>query len=129
MSKIKTEYRIIPYKTFIGDMYLQFKFIEKKKNFIGRIVVKETWRFVPEESFSKVIGNSLSQDSCPKLLNSLTMNEAYYMHSFYKQEKYFLIPFTKKYPNIEKYFEYLREIRKEYLKEQEEKNNAKIINL
>lgn len=30
---IKTEYRILPYQTFIADLYLQFKSIERKKKF------------------------------------------------------------------------------------------------
>lgn len=112
----KTEYRIFPNPTFIADEYLQFKRLDKK----GR----EIWCYIPQEIYGKVTGDYLTQEDCPK--NLPAFREADFIHGFYKQESYSLIPFTEKYPDIEEYFAYLQKKRIEYLQEQEDKNNMKI---
>lgn len=116
---IKTEYRIFPNKTYMADEYLQFKRIDKK----GR----EIWCYVPEVPYAKLFGIYLTQEECPTEL--LEFREADFKRSFYKLESYMLIPFTQEYPNIEEYFKYLRNKRENYLKEQEDKKNMKIIYL
>lgn len=119
-----TEYRIIPLKTFIADMYLQFKSIEEVKPFWfwQKPYTQEVWRFVPAENVGKVLGDYLTEQSCPTSLPS--WNEDRFLHSFHQQESYSLIPFTKKYPNIEDYFLMLREKRAEFLQKEAEKKKA-----
>ena len=109
----KTEYRIIPCKTFIGDMYLQFKTTDKKNKLFGGIKEEDNWRFIPKELDAYVLGYYLNQDSCPTSLPF--MQEGRFIHSFYEQESYELIPFTKRYEDVEQYFEHLRKKREEYL--------------
>lgn len=124
----KTEYRIIPHSTFIGDLYLQFKTIDEKTNFFGTKSIKESWRFVPEDGVAKVLGYFLHASDCPTKLTE--WNESRFQSCFTGQENYSiggLIPFTKKYPNIEVYFEELRSKRKKYIEEEENKKNNKNI--
>jgi len=115
----KTEYRIIPYKTFLAEMFLQFKYYD------GKNTVR---CFIPKKQTAYVLGENLTQESCPESVSH--MEGAKFLCSNYEQEKYELVPFAKKYKNIEKYFEYLREKRKFYLSENERKEReAKIIYL
>lgn len=113
-QEIKTSYRIIPIESFIGDMFLQFE-------------QNGVWRFVPEEMHSTVTGKYLSIEDCPDVLPKLEDN--CFLHCYYKNQDYNLIPFTKLYPNIQTYFNSLKEKREKYLKEKEEKGKAPIIYL
>ena len=125
----ETEYRIIPFKTFIADMYLQFKDVEirEKGLFKPKEEKVEVWRFVPEDTYAYVNGLYLTSSSCPVELPS--WREGDFMHSFHKLESFNLIPFAKGYPDIEEYFKYLREKREEYLQEEAEAENASTIYL
>ena len=105
---MKTEYRIITNWTFIRDRYLQFK--STKKCLFGH---KTVWRYIPEKNVSKVLGYYLKEFDCPSKLGLNSANS--FLNCFDGQEDYELTNFPKKYPNIEKYFEYLREKRKSYL--------------
>ncbi len=123
-----TEYRIIPCKTFIGDMYLQFKTIEQKTGLFGGVKKVEKWRFVPQELYASVFGVYLSPESCPTSLP--LMEESRFLHCFYEQESYDLIPFTNRYKDITQYFEHLANKRKEYLASEKDKiENIKTIYL
>ena len=77
---IKTEYRILPYQTFIADLYLQFKSIERKKMFFGGYTEKEVWRFVPCDDVCKVLGYYLREEACPTYLPFSSEN--YFIHDF-----------------------------------------------
>jgi hypothetical protein len=114
----KTEYRIITHQTFIADRYLQFK--STKKTLFGKI--KDVWRFIPEESVGRVLGYYLHPEDCP--IKIPYGHEGWLLHCFHDQENYSIggvIPFTKEYPDINKYFEYLRSERKKHIKEYKEK--------
>lgn len=113
---MKTEYRIVPITTFIADKYLQFKLVQTKMTWLGKIKTVEEWCFIPQTGYPKVHGYWLTQEACPTSLPF--MHEAEFLNSFYDQESYELIPFTKEYPDIEKYFEYLRSLRKGYLEQE-----------
>lgn len=121
---IKTEYRILPEETFIADLYLQFKSIERKKKLFGGYTEKEVWRFVPCDNVCKVFGWYLSENNCPTSLPCF--RESYFVHDFAGQEWHSIKPFTQKYPNIEDYFKEMRVKRKKYLDEQEANKNLKI---
>jgi hypothetical protein len=128
-----TEYRIIPCRTFIGDMYLQFKHTEtitKRKGWlswlgIGNTVTetREVWRFVPKEGYPKVHGYWLSQEACPSTLPF--MHEAEFMHSFHQQEGR-LKGFAQNYPDIQVYFDKLYNARKAYLNREKAAQNATV---
>lgn len=120
---IKTEYRILPYQTFIADLYLQFKSIERKKKFFGGYTEKEVWRFVPCDSICKVLGYYLSEYSCPTSLPYSSEN--YFIHDFAGQEWHSINPFVHKYPKIENYFKEVQIKRKQYLEEQEANKKLK----
>lgn len=120
----KTEYRILPYQTFIADLYLQFKSIERKKKFFGGYTEKEVWRFVPSDDMCKILGDYLNEFDCPTYLPSF--RESYFIHDFATQEWHSIVPFIKKYPNIEDYFKEMQIKRKEYLEEKEANKNLKI---
>jgi hypothetical protein len=113
----KTAYRIIPLKTFLADKYLQFKRLDKKG--------KEIWCFVPDERYAYVIGECLTQETCPESLPF--GGESNFKHSFYDQESFNLIPFSKDYPDIEAYFNRIQKKRKEYVEDQEKKKNDQTI--
>ena len=107
---MKTEYRLKKYRTMTGDLYLQFK------------DSKGIWRFIPDNSLGWVMarmGYHLYQRNCPKHLTEFSCPDyTYYMHSFFGQEQYTLIPFTKSWPDIEKYFEACRLRRQERITEE-----------
>lgn len=111
---IKTKYRIVPIKSHVGDMFLQFE-------------VHGVWRFVPDERFAYVTGKYLSINDCPTDLPEY--EDGYFLRCYYKNQDYNLIPFTKNFPKILDYFTYLEIKREEYLKEKEEKGKAPIIYL
>lgn len=116
-----TEYRIIPCRTFIGDLYLQFKRTRKVRTFFGLGKEKEIseWCFIPSDDYPMVFGYWLTADSCPVRLPF--HSESNFLHCFDEQESYELIPFTKKYPDVELYFEHLRILEKHTLKTKREK--------
>lgn len=119
-----TEYRIVPYTsglTGLKSMYLQFKAI--KKGWFGK--EKEVWKYVPDKTSAYVKGWWLTIKDCPTGMSFLSDSD--FLHAFHGQESYRLIPFTKKYPDIEVYFQEIRGKRRGYL--EEETKNAKIINL
>lgn len=125
----KTEYRIIPYKTYIGDLYLQFKTVDTVKKFFGGTKVVENWRFVPKENRCVFLGSYLNPDECPTRF----IEGSHFLHCFHNQENYViggLIPFIKQWPNINDYFLYLQEKRKAHLQKKiDEEKNAKVIYL
>ncbi len=125
----KTEYRIIPYKTYIGDLYLQFKTVDTVKKFFGGTKIVENWRFVPQENRCVFLGSYLNPNECPTAF----IEGSHFLHCFHNQENYSvggLIPFTKKWPNINDYFEKLKSDRtKHLLKKETEEKNAKVIYL
>lgn len=124
----KTEYRIIPYKTYIADMYLQFKDVKvSRKGLFGKKVLKTVWRFIPRKLDAYVLGEYMTKGTCPLQLPE--HEEHRFLDCFFKQESYELIPFTKKYPDIEVYFEEIRAERIAYLMEEANKKNAKTIYL
>ena len=123
----KTEYRIIPNVTTFGDMYLQFKYTEDVKGFFGKRKKVETWRYVPNDLVAYVSGRYLSQKECPSEL--LDMCESDFLCSFHQQEDFEIIPFINTYPDIERYFEFLRNKRKEYLMNKDAAGNASIVYL
>jgi len=119
-----TEYRMITKHTHFGDTYLQFK--SKKKSIFGKVT--DTWRYVPEESPSAVLGYFLSEYNCPMSLDFT--NDSYLICSFEGQEAYSSGPigFTKKYPDIAEYFNLLQNRRKKHLEEERnKKKNGTII--
>lgn len=111
---IKTTYRILPFESYIGDMFLQFE-----DNGI--------WKFIPEQRHSIVTGKYLTKEDCPDVLPK--NEDSYFLHCYYKNQDYYLVPFSKSYPNIQMYFEMLNEKRAEYLKDKEDKGKAPIIYL
>lgn len=111
---MKTKYRIIPLESYIGDMFLQFE-------------DNGVWKFVPEERHSYVTGKYLKVEDCPTEMPD--RDDHYFLHCYYKNQDYNIIPFTKLYKNIQDYFDYLNIKREEYLKEKEEKGKAPIIYL
>lgn len=115
METIKTKYRIIPFETHLGDMYLQFE-------------DNGVWRYVPKENHVYVTGKFLTIPECPiEIENGY---EWYFLSCYYKNQDYELVPFARLYANIQDYFDRLKIKRDEYLKEKEEKGrNAKIIYL
>ena len=123
----KTEYRIIPLRTIFGDMYLQFKSIEVTKSIFGKVEEKEVWRFVPEELYSYVMGEFLTEQDCPTSMSESDYSR--FKHCFHKQEGFELYPFTRNYENIDDYFIHLAKKREEYLNKQSEAKNAEIIYL
>jgi len=124
MSESITEYRILPHKTFIADLYLQFKRTRVVKTWFGFGKEKEIieWCYIPEKSYPEVFGYWLSTYSAPSKLPF--GREAEFISCFAEQESFDVIPFTKRYPDIEQYFEHLRNIRQQYLetKERQRKN-------
>lgn len=98
----KTEYRILPQITFIADLYLQFKSIERKKKFFGGYTEKEVWCFVPCDNICKVLGYYLTEESCPTYIPFCS--ESYFIHDFAGQEWHSINPFAYRYPDIEEYF-------------------------
>jgi len=108
---MKTEYRLKKRNSCIGNLWLQFKDL------------KGVWRYVPKE-LTATLGYSITQKGCPRTLTDLSSpDDLYYFHCFYNQENYNVIPFTKKYSNIEDYFELRRKQREKYL--EKEKITAK----
>ncbi len=104
-------------------MYLQFKTIEEKQKFFGGTYMKEVWRFVPDQLSARVHGYYLHKESCPSSMRY--DEEANLLHSFYNHQDS-LKSFAKSYPDIEVYFQQLRESRQEYLKREEDRDqNAK----
>jgi hypothetical protein len=124
-----TEYRIIPLRTFIGDMYLQFKDTEtfvRRHGFLWLKTteeVREVWRFVPKEGYPRVHGYWLSKSRCPTSLPH--RREAEFMHCFYSLQGG-LKRFKKQYPDIQKYFDYLTLEHQEYLDKEAAANNAEV---
>ena len=124
---MKTEYRIVPIITFIADKYLQFKTIKKEmKGFFWnrKEVEVEEWRFIPDEMYGYMF--CWDKEMCP---TSILFNEANMRSCFNGQENYDIKGddgFVEKYPNIEKYFDLLKEKRKEHLKEEEKKKHLEI---
>jgi len=117
-----TEYRLIKNKTHIAEYYLQFKSIKKETNFpdIWNNHDVECWRYVPKIKYN--IFDYLDESKCP--IKIFDGQEIQLMSCFYNQEKYELIPFTKKYPTIRKYFQEFNTQRDNYLKSNNEKNIA-----
>lgn len=111
---IKTNYRIVPIESYIGDMFLQFE-------------DNGVWKFVPEERHSYVTGRHLSIEDCPTEIPKHDDN--YFLHCYYNNQEYNLIPFARLYINIQEYFKYLAVKREEYLKQKIEKGKAPIIYL
>jgi len=116
---MKTEYRLEKGSWISGPCY-RLKFKDSNGS----------WRFVPKEEQAKVLGNYLEQNDCSKNIDLFGLNENHFIWSFIDQQEYDLIPFTKNYPDIEKYFEHLREIRQKFLqKEQNISSSPNIIDL
>lgn len=126
---MKTEYRIIPYRTFIGDKYLQFKSTEtitKRKilNLFRKTTeTKEVWRFIPIENYSTILGYCLHEDFCPTELPF--MSSGNFLSCFHEQEWY-VKDFAKQYPDIGVYFQELQNKRKKFLEKEERAKNAKV---
>lgn len=118
---MKTEYRLIPLRTYSGDMYLQFKSTKKKRNIFGKKKTVEVWRFVPKDSVASFLGLYLSEDKCPTSLPLFC--EDRFLSCF---KSYDLLNFIMKYDNIDNYFKHISEKRSEYLKQEEEKRNLRI---
>lgn len=122
---MKTEYRIIPYRTYIADKYLQFKDIVIVKPWFRKPYQKEVWRFIPRSrpSYPAVHGYWLYKEDCPTSLPYFY--EHAFLNCFNEQEDYDLIPFSEEYKDINDYFKYLRKQRKEYLEKEEKAKNMK----
>lgn len=111
----KTQYRIIPKTTFIGDMYLQFK-------------RDKEWCYIPEYDYAYILGRYLNQSDCPTRLP--IMGGADFLHSFHGQEGMWLIPFSKRWENIELYFYDLRSKHEKYISDEKSKKiNSRTIYL
>ena len=123
----RTEYRIITYRTYIADRYLQFKTTKTVRNFpdFWNKHEKEEWRFIPEPE--RYILGYHGVRSCPKKLNHFLGDEGNYVSSFHGQEGYgrmggvTWLPST--YPNIQDYFNNMNS-RYEAFKEEERKNRT-----
>jgi hypothetical protein len=116
-----TEYRIVTINTFLADRFLQFRSTRTKRPFPWhRTVTEDCWRFIPE--MSQHIFGYWSEQDCPTQLPGLF--DTSYMHSFHKQEDFNLIPFTKRYPDIQPYFDAMNQKYDEYLKERAEAAQA-----
>lgn len=109
----KTKYRLKAEKTTCGDLSLQFLHNEK-------------WYYVPEDNTCYVLGHNLTKNLCYEDGYS---PDGRFMTSFIDQEKYDLIPFTKKYPIIEEYFLDMQAKRVVYLANEKRKENLKDIYL
>jgi len=110
-----TKYRILPQNTFIADLYLQFYH-------------NGSWRFIPKFLDGYVMGKYLTLEDSPEQLPA--HEEGRFMHASHDQEAYELIPFSKKYDNIQIYFDSIIIKRKEYLnKKKKQEEDAKIIYL
>ena len=121
-----TEYRIITQRTTFGDRYLQFKSTKRRISFpqVWQIKEVECWRFVPEKS--RYIFGKISERDCARTLISL-INDSQYMSCFHGQEDYEirgLLPFTRKYPEIQKYFDMLNRKHEEYCEKEKRADNA-----
>jgi len=120
---MKTVYRIVTCHTYIADRYLQFKSTKTSR---FRKKVKDVWRLVPQEVASYVLGQWLYPTSCPTVFPYGM--ESRFINCFDGQESYDVIPFTDNYPDIEVYFEMLRNKRNEYVIEEKLKrtDNGKV---
>jgi len=113
---MKTKYRIITNRTFIADRYLQFASIQK--HFVCLNNEREVWRYVPCSTNACVHGVYLKEQLCPTRLPSF--KKSHFLNCFEGHEGYAIggiIPFTKQYPDISKYFEHLRDLREKHLEE------------
>jgi hypothetical protein len=118
-----TEYRLYPFKTFIGDIYLQFRYQAITKSIFGREREVDRWVFVPNIE-TAILGYELYPCVCPKKIYESDGGK--YMNCFIDQESFSIIPFTKKYPDIEEYFKERRQACEEYVKKQIESHKLKI---
>ena len=118
MDKILTKYRLFAQRTLLADYYLQFEYTYKKRKWFGwgKEVEITEWRYIPDERYTTITGAFLYQDLAPSSLLFYSL-EHRMLRCFMEQESFKLIPFTKNYPDIEVYFEELREKRKKYLQE------------
>ena len=73
------------------------------------------------------IGTYLSQKSCSPSAGLFSASD--HLKCFIGLEKYDLIPFTKRYPDIENYFEERRKLYQQYKNKRQRESEAKIINL
>lgn len=126
---MKTEYRIIPYRTFIADKYLQFKSVKTvTKRRISNLFRKTTetieiWRFVPKENCPIVLGYYLYEDYCPTEMPFMSSGD---FLSCFNEQEWDLKRFAKQYPDISVYFQELHDKRKKYLEKEKRANNAKV---
>jgi hypothetical protein len=126
-KKIKTEYRIVTAKTDSVKRYLQFKSKEQIRKFpdIWNKKEVECWRYIPEENIH--FFSCLSEEDCPTFVSFFTAIDL--VCSSYNLESYDLIPFTKRFPNINDYFSYIGKLREEHLAKEEKAKNAETIYL
>ncbi len=122
-----TKYRLIPINQWgHTKMYLQFLYTYKKKTWFGwgKEEEKSVWLYVPRNSITY---GPLEQHECDSGFDSGYR----YKSSFFGQEHYFhgVISFTKKYPDIEVYFEHRRKQYQRYLEDQEKQKSAKVVEL
>lgn len=123
---MKTEYRIIPHRTFIADKYLQFKsykYVRSFWKFWEKPKRVECWRFIPKDTYAYVLGVCLNEHSCPE--STGFFGDAHFLHCFNEQE-WDLVGFSKNYEDISKYFEKLQDKRREHLEDEEKKKNMKV---
>lgn len=119
---MKTKYRIISKVSYpiMGwtSRFLQFEYeeeIKRKKYYLfGKVITyKEvSWRFIPTITAGYLF-DYLYVNDCPKFMSGSSSKFIDELDSDYDKN---LIEFTKEYPNIEKYFE---EIRNEHKKHKE----------
>ncbi|MDP2669299.1 MAG: hypothetical protein Q8P07_05745 [bacterium] len=86
-----------------------------------RTIESECWRFIPRETTAYVLGDCFNENSCPTRIPYGW--ESRLLSSFYGQE-YALMAFTRKYYDIEKYFQEMIQKRSEYLAKEQRINTA-----
>ncbi len=112
MSSIKTQYRIIERKSYLYDVWLQFKDSKTTGWFKKRVV--DVWRFVPNAKIASIGGNQLKKTDCAED-GCLNFNAFVYKGSFFNLDFEFTV-FAQSWVDIDDYFTYINELREEHLR-------------
>jgi len=107
-----TKYRIIPFRNRMADSYLQFLTI---------VDGEEVWRFIPDMTYTEVLGRYLTPMDCP---TDLENNRYLWMISQSGTETNNLVGFAEQHPDISLYFVSMQKRYKIYL-EREKNLNAR----